>query len=85
ENRSPSLPFISLHFRIGEAFIISPHKSLNTSAAIIIFPYSLDFSRDIYYICIIKCDYALWLRTLCVEESIGLAVKHNVMHLVNKK
>ena len=41
--------------------------------------------KYIYYICIIKCDYALWSRALCAEESIGLAVKHNVMHLVNKK
>ena len=48
-NRSPSLPFISLHFCIGEAFIKSPHKSLNASAAIIISPHSLDFSRDISY------------------------------------
>lgn len=46
----PSLPFISLHFCIGEAFIISPHKSLNTSAAIIIFPHSFDFSRDNKYL-----------------------------------
>ncbi|MBQ2979283.1 MAG: hypothetical protein IJE18_04130, partial [Bacteroidaceae bacterium] len=51
ENRPLSLPFISLHFCIGEAFIKSPHKSLSTSAAIIIFPHSLDFSRDNSYIC----------------------------------
>ena len=37
-------------FCIGEAFIISPHKSLKTSAAIIISPHSLDFSRDKKYI-----------------------------------
>ncbi|MBQ2778549.1 MAG: hypothetical protein IJF46_02090, partial [Bacteroidaceae bacterium] len=51
-NRPSSLPFISLHFRIGEAFIKSPHKSLNTSAAIIIFLHSLDFSRDNHYFCV---------------------------------
>ncbi|MBQ2373709.1 MAG: hypothetical protein II299_01180, partial [Alistipes sp.] len=51
ENRPPSLPFIFLHYCICEAFIKSPHKSLNTSAAIIIFPHSLDFSRDIDYLC----------------------------------
>lgn len=53
-NKKPSalitLPFISLHFCIGEAFIKSPHKSLNTSVAIIIFLHSLDFSRDKEYI-----------------------------------
>ena len=31
--------------------IQSPHKSLNTSDAIIIFPHSLDFSRDKEYLC----------------------------------
>ena len=36
----------------AEAFIKSPHKSLNTSAAIIISPHSLDFSRDNNYFCI---------------------------------
>ncbi|MBQ8521916.1 MAG: hypothetical protein IJ456_11230, partial [Bacteroides sp.] len=50
ENRPLSLPFISSHFCIGEAFIKSPHKSLNTSATIIIFPHSLDFSRDKPYL-----------------------------------
>lgn len=35
-----------MHFCIGEAVFINPHKSLNTSAAIIIFHHSLDFSRD---------------------------------------
>lgn len=39
-----------MHFRIGEAFIISLHKSLNTSATIIISPHSLDFFRDILYL-----------------------------------
>ncbi|MBQ8542149.1 MAG: PrsW family intramembrane metalloprotease, partial [Bacteroidaceae bacterium] len=63
ENRSLSLPFISLHFCIGETFIISPHKSLNISAAIIISPYSLDFSRDIAYLFI---NYNSWL-------SVGIA------------
>ena len=33
------------------AFIINPHKSLNTSTTIIIFSYSLDYSRDISYLC----------------------------------
>ena len=58
-NKKPSalitFYFLALLHRRGfhqksSKVLISPHKSLNTSVAIIIFLHSLDFSRDIIYI-----------------------------------